>query len=189
MRPGLPVVPLLVIGIVAGCGTSSGPRVPANQPPDLPPAVIGDGSTIEVRVSNPERGVAHELPFSANEVWQALTDVYSDYDIEPDVVDPRGRQLGVERLTRSTIAGERSDNLARCGNEGAGPSAASRFRIRFEIVSRVVPEGTGAVLHTRVQASASPVDGSSIGTVACVSTGRLEQRIMQGVALKLGIRT
>lgn len=178
---------ILVAGLLAACGTSSRTSVPNDRPPDLPPEILATTTGAEVRISNPERGVEREMRASPEVVWNALLETYRDFGFEPDIIDTRGRQLGVERLTKTTVAGERADQLARCANEGAGPSAASRFRITFGFVTRVVPQGSGSVLHARVQASATPVDGSSIGRVACVSTGRLEQRILGGVALKLGL--
>lgn len=174
--------------LALGCA-SPGPVPPNTGPPELPPAVLTSPTGAEVRFSNRDEGLTSELPVSPERAWQALVDTYADYDIEPDAVDLRGHQLGVERLTRSRLAGERAEALARCGNQGAGPSAASRFRITFAFVSRVLPDEHGSVLYTRVQASAMPVDGTSTGRVACVSTGLLENRILAGVALKLGAET
>lgn len=183
-----PLATMLSIGVLAACGTSTGTRaVPNDRPVELPPSVTNTGSSVEVRTSNPDRGFTMEIAVPPEQAWQALLETFNDFEFEPDGIDTRTRQIAVEGLSRSRIAGERAESLVRCGNSGAGPSAASRFRIRFSFVSRVLPDEGSSIVHTRVQASATPIDGSSIGRVGCVSTGSLEERIHTGVSVKLGI--
>lgn len=173
--------------LLAACASAS-TTVADERPSNLPPSVTRTSSGAEVRISNNDRGVIDDIPVNPAVVWDALLGVYDDFDLEPDNLDPNRRRIGISRLTKSTIAGEKSSDLARCGNQGAGPSAASRFRVTFVIQSAVVPNGRGATLQTLVQASATPVDGTSVSRVACVSTGALEKRLHEGVFTKLGIR-
>jgi len=180
--------PALLALLLSGCGTSN-PSIADNRPPELPPRAEVTAGGTEVRLANNEQGITRKLAAPQADVWAALTEVYKDLNLEPDVIDPRTRQIGSRRLTRSQVAGEAAQALVRCANEGSGPSGANRYRITLSIASRVDADEAGSQLRTIVTGTASRVDGSSVNRVGCFSKGVLETRILNGVALKLGLRT
>ncbi len=170
--------------ILAACATSS--TVPDPRGPELPPAVITNPTGSDVRTAPGERGVQEEFAATAERVWAALTEVWGDLELQPDALDTRTRTIGVQRFTRSRIAGQNSGSFVRCGNEGAGPSASSRYRTSLDLRSQVHVRDDKVFVHTMLTGTASPVDGSSTSRVGCMSLGLLEQRIHDAIARKLG---
>lgn len=179
-------VPIFALALAA-CASSSGASR-ADGPAELPAELYTSARGSEVRITTDERGVSGKLEKSPDEVFRAVAAVYQELDLDPDVLDPRGRTVGASRLTRGAVAGQRPESLVRCANEGAGPSAASRMRVTFSIMTQVAPSGASASsVKTTVRASATPVGGSSIGRVVCISLGEIERIILGRVALSLGI--
>jgi len=174
--------------LLLGCGTSTR-SIADNRPPQLPPSAQSTAGGTEVRLANNDQGVTRKLAAPPDDVWAALTRVYEDLQLDPDMIDSRTHQIGIRKLTRSSVAGQSADALVRCGQEGSGPSGANRFRITLSIQSRVNADGEGSQLSTIVTGTASRVDGSSVNRVDCFSKGVLETRILNDVETKLGMRT
>lgn len=173
--------------LTLGCAPRNTPGT--GGPPDAAPSIHATSTGIEVRLSNPEHGLSAPLPAAPPIVFDALISVMQDWEIEPDVLDSRQRRYGANRITRSRIAGESSADLLRCANMGAGPSAVGRLRIRLSVLSQVDPgEDGGSVLTTRVEGTATPVDGTSTSMVNCISTGKLEERIANAVRMVVAVR-
>jgi hypothetical protein len=183
MRCILIVAPLLALGCAARNTPGTG------GPPDAAPLIHATSTGVEVRLSNPEHGLSAPLRAAPPIVFDALISVMQDWDIDPDILDSRQRRYGANRINRSRIAGESSSDLLRCANRGAGPSAVGRLRIRLSVLSQVDPgEDGGSVLTTRVEGTATPVDGTSTSMVNCISTGKLEERIADAVRLVVAAR-
>ena len=184
MRP-IRIVPILLIA--AACAPRTVPS--ASAPPESAPVIHATSTGMEVRLQTGEQGVSSPIEAPPALVFDALISVMTDFEIEPDILESRVRRYGATRITRSRMAGEATNTLLRCGNQGAGPSAVARLRIRLSVVSQVDAADDGSsLLTTRVEGTATPVDGTSTSMVNCTSTGKLEERIARGVGMVVAAR-
>jgi hypothetical protein len=161
---------------------------PAQDRPAAPPAHVQEtGGGIRIQLSGVEPGTPVSLGGSREAAWAALPQVYAALGLRADLVDPATHRYGAQRVTQARIGERRTRDLVRCGNDGAGPSAVSGYRIQLSIVSRLVPAAGGKTdLTTEVGGWASSVEGGSTGAIRCVSTGELEQQIATRLAAALG---
>jgi hypothetical protein len=124
------------------------------------------------------RAVSVSLAASPDQVWAALPGVYQQLGIQAEMREDAARTLGTRAFTGSRIDGKRATDFVRCGNQGSGPSSGGMYRTRLMIVTRVIAIPDGKTdLVTEVGGTATPVEGTSTGQIACASTGDLEQRI------------
>ena len=124
------------------------------------------------------RAVSVGVAATPEQVWAALPGVYRELGITTDMRDDALRTLGARTFTGSRIGGKRSSDFVRCGNQGSGPSSGGMYRTRLTVISRVTAAGPGkSDLVTEVSGTATQVEGTSTGPIACASTGELEQRI------------
>jgi hypothetical protein len=122
-----------------------------------------------------------------DQAWHVLPEVYDALGLGGAVTDAVGRSFGNPEVTSRTLAGSRTDSFFRCANEGAGPSAVNRFRIRFSITTTVAAAEDGTTrLTTDVVATGRPWEGTSSGAVICASKGTLEAAIERGVLERAG---
>jgi hypothetical protein len=175
-----PALALLLVSCSTSTAGGTGDRAPAD--------VFTTSGRSDVRIANEVKGARKLIEASPDSVWAALSAVYQDLELEPDLTDPRTRRIGNQSLTRARIAGERTEALVSCA-EGTGASAASRNRITLSIISQVEQEGAGSLLRTTISGTAVRADGTSVNRVLCYSKGVLEPRIFDAVADKLGIDT
>ena len=136
------------------------------------------------RINSQVVAIEQPLAAPADSVWAALPDVLREMGIPPQMNAAGDRTIGNQRITARRIAGDRTDNYVRCGNQGAGASAMSLMRIRLSVLATVRPEGdTRSRLFTEVTGTANPVEGSGSATL-CASNGALEKKIADALAAR-----
>jgi hypothetical protein len=155
--------------------------------PDLPPVVVEAAPRDEYEIRSAARYRVVEARFreSPAAVWAVLPEVLREMGIEPQADPARERTVGNPQITGNRVAGERTSRYMTCDQTGAGPGAVGQLRIRMQLVVQVRPEADGARTFTRLVGTATPMEGSRAQPVSCDTTGRLEQKIEQGVAARL----
>lgn len=167
---------LATVLVLSACGTGGAPATA--DPTPLPASMEESGDQINLNLTRDERGVRAEYDASADEVWSLLPAVYADLQIEPDVVETAGRRFGSANVTGLRVAGEPMHELMRCGAQATGLQTTTRMRVKMTVISTVEPLGANrSAVTTRITGTGSRIDGTSTGSIACVSTGRLEERI------------
>ena len=179
----LVVIALLTALVSSGCSsaTSSAGSGPG------PSANVSETETGGfIRLNNDSKSVSVTLDAPPDKVWKVLPAVYGRLGISTEISDAFARMTGTTTFTQSRLAGKRTLDWIRCGNQGAGPSAGGMYRIRLSISSTARAGQDGKTdLVTDVSGTATRMEGTSTGAVACVSTGELEQRIVQVVMEEL----
>lgn len=174
----------LSVGVALAVGCASAATPPKVSPSDQPASATTTSTGYDIRVG----GISPSsvtLPVPPERVWPALAEAYGVLGIRTDIRDSVRRVLGTRRFTQSRLGNKDVKDLIRCGNQGAGPSAASAHRVQLSIVSSLVASGGGTVLMTEVSGVAEPVEGTSTSSVRCVSKGDIEQRIHGLVAARV----
>lgn len=151
---------------------------PAPSPATRPASITETSTSVAIRLSESHEPATVTLDAPLERVWSIVPEVYQALGIPAEINDPGARVYGTRSFAQSRLGGKRTADYVRCGNEGAGPSAVSGYRVRLSVVSslRSAPGGK-TVLATEVNGSATPVEGTSTAAVRCASTGALEQRI------------
>lgn len=167
-------IALASLSILAGCATVASPPAGAGSPGSISSTETGG----VIRMGQDSRAVSVSLEAPPDQVWAALPGIYQQLGIQAEMREDATRTIGTRAFTGSRIDGKRTTDFVRCGNQGSGPSAGGMFRTRLMIVTRVMATSDGKTdLVSEVGGTATPVEGTSTGQVACASTGDLEQRI------------
>ncbi|HEX2778264.1 MAG TPA: hypothetical protein VHM30_02120 [Gemmatimonadaceae bacterium] len=161
-----------------GCASSAARRegAPTVNESERVVGVLGTGTPMHATTT--EGAVATHVTAAADTTFAAVTAVYTELGIQPDLLVP------AERRIRRNFAGEPATGFFDCGTGVTGPRAATG-RLSVNIATTVLPAGRGADVATIVSASVQPGDGTSTASLSCASTGRLEHRIAQLAAAKL----
>ena len=182
-------LPLFLFAVLAGCGTSAsgGPAAQGGteRPTGPPTRTLGE-QYVEGRITNIQPSVdrvSHEIQGRASQVWEALNQVYADIGIEVTRREVGNLTLRSSDQTISRrLGGERLSRYFRCGT-GVTGAYADRYRLRINIVSRVVSTSPGlSILETTIQATGTNPQGTSNNRVPCGSTHILESRIAAEVS-------
>jgi hypothetical protein len=129
-------------------------------------------------LSQETKAVSIAIEASAARVWSVLPGVYERLGIPTEVNEAANRRIGTRGFTGQRLDGRRTTDWVTCGNQGSGPSTGGRYRTNLSIISVVRQRSDGgAELLSEVGGRATPVEGTSTGSVACASTGLIEQRI------------
>ncbi|MDQ3555733.1 MAG: hypothetical protein M3409_03010, partial [Gemmatimonadota bacterium] len=97
-----------------------------------------------IDLATESRGAAVRLAASPEQVWAALPGAYSELGIEPGTIDPPSWTFGNRQLRASRrFAGVPMVSLFRCGNSATGAPAASSYRIRMSVLTRLSPVASG----------------------------------------------
>lgn len=172
------LVPIVIATVAVTACASTGQDAGLARPG--PESVVTETSTsahVRIQVEGPATSTVEA---DAERVLALLPQVFDALGVEIDVNDPDARAVGVLKFTKRRIAGEPTERLVRCGNDGAGPSAMSVYRIQLSVLTRVQPMAGGmTAVQTEVRGDAMPVDGSSSARTLCVSNGRIEQMILE----------
>lgn len=175
------VVPIAFASVLltSACASAGSPSsAQSSSPVTTVDMEMPDGGAIRLEATS---APTVTLSASSEQVWAVLPAVYAALEIPVEINDPAARVYGTRRFTRNRLDGKRVTHFIRCGSQGAGSGAlpVTSYRVRLSVLSSVEPgtaSGT-ALVATRVQGSATSVDGTSSATVGCSSTGALEQRI------------
>ena len=163
--------------VVAGCTASPSPA----RAPGPSAAVDATETGTTFRLANDPNAVSVSLESSPDKVWAVLPGVYRELGISSDATDAATRTVGTKAFSGSRVGPHRTSEVVTCGTQGAGPSSGGMFRMRLSILTRVEAAGTGSRLSTEISGSATRVEGTSTGAIACVSSGVLEKTIREMV--------
>lgn len=189
-----PTRPLLMLALaVALTACASG----ASRTPDLatggaPPELTIKGasergaSAIFYRLDNSDGGITRVVRATPEETWKTVLVTYNDLGLPITAVDADKRRVSSSQArTPRTLGGKRLRDYLDCGSGIAGPRVDS-YDVAYTLVTAVLAAGADSTaVHTTLVASASSRGGTSGAPVACATTGQLEKRIAQLVALKL----
>lgn len=186
------LVPLIVTLTTASCAGAGGEGPAAAASPQTTAiSIVGDatrgaGSTVLVTSHRDLRGSNHRVRGMIDEVWRVLPSVYGELGIEVGTVDSGARTMGNARLVMSrSLAGQRLSRYLSCGSGMSGQPIADEYRVEASLLTILHPEEDGSTrVETRLTATAMS-RASSGAPLACGSTGRLEARIAEMIALRL----
>lgn len=122
---------------------------------------------------------------SSDRVWSALSQVYSQLGIQLSVADTESHVIGALRVVqRRPVAGERLSRLLECGTGPYGANA-ERYTVQLTVLTSLQSIGDKlSTIDTRVAGTAAPNGLNS--TVACASSGVLEEKVTELVRKALG---
>jgi hypothetical protein len=125
------------------------------------------------------------LAVSEERAFAALPAVFTALAVPLTVVDSSAKAMGAVRvLVRRPISGQRLSMLLECGTGNYGPNA-ERYSVQLTLVARAKAiDSTHTEVLTMVRGDAAP-NGLST-SVACASTGRLEDRFAELLRKELG---
>jgi hypothetical protein len=181
--------PVLALVLLTGCAASGPASGPAPSSADVQHStrVAAGTGEIEMITGGGERqGVRREvIGASVEQIWAALPAAFEGLGIESGVVDAAGHVYGnpAARATRR-IAGHDASFYLDCGLDPLGTRRADKDVLQVTALAYPVPAGqTTSTLVVQVRGLASQ---PSTGTRSdCISTGRLEQRIVEAVKAAL----
>jgi hypothetical protein len=183
MRKAGPVVAFLVL---AACATTEPGHLPERHTTAVSMAG-GDGTSVTVLLRTAADGASHtaRLGATADEVWNAVARAYADLEIPVETMDPATRRLGNTSFVRSRqLVGRPLSSFVQCGYDATGAPVADSHRIQMSLLSEVVGRGSETELTVHLRATALPGPAST-GRIHCRSSGQLEQRLANAVALNL----
>lgn len=174
---------VLLLGWATACGHATPAGGPASEAPTI---ITGPRDAPTILLGREGATPTGILPAPIDRVWDALPVAYQTLDIPVQVREPGERALGTRRFTGRRLGGRATEDLVRCGNQGAGPSAVGRYRILLSIVTTLRAESPDrTALTTEVEGVAEPIEGTSRSRVRCVSTGEVEQWVYRLVEAQL----
>jgi hypothetical protein len=169
---------------LAACATTEPGHLPERHTTAVSVATAEGGTrTIFLRTALEDGARAGRILAPADAVWQAVALVYEELGIPLETIDPATRRIGNTSFVRSRQLGGRplSAYLA-CGYDAVGSPVADSHRLQLEVMSQVVGRGEETDLTILVRGVALP-GAASTNRVPCRTTGALEQRIANAVAL------
>jgi hypothetical protein len=171
---------MVLMAVTAMTGTASAQGGAARVGPFDPRA----GRFGSVIAPEPARA-PDTVSVSSDKVWAALIQVYADLGIPLTVADTQNHVIGALRVTQhKPVGGQPLSRLLECGMSSFGQNA-DRYTVQLTALSSVQPVGERlTVIDTRVSGSASPNGINS--TVACASSGALEEKMTSMVRKALG---
>jgi len=175
---------LLIAGLTAVAAACASAR-PAGTAPDMTPAVLVDEFGRVYRTT--DSPTAMSLPTPADSTFKAVVAGYTALGLAPTTIDPAGRVVARQRmLLRSNYHGQPLSSVFDCGGGQFG-LRADQGRILVDIMTRVIPLGTGSSVSTTIEAALTPNEGVARDPIRCVSNGRIEEQLRREVSLNLGI--
>lgn len=176
-----PLKALFLFVPLMACTTSSGGR--RVEEPDRSVVRVAGYQSREFFTEGDQDSAA--FPVSADRVWEILPGVYAELEIPVTQSAPSRMTLGNPAYRARQIEGGRMGRYVDCGTNLSG-QLANAYDVTLNLVTRVEdsPEG-GAVVTTALDAWAEPRVTRG-DPVHCRSRHRLESRISELVAEKLG---
>lgn len=138
------------------------------------PVVIALQSTPGVRSD------VFEAP--SDQVWLAITSVYSDLGLPLNSVNENTRLAGTVRARIRSVGGHNIAEFFNCG--GGFGNAASRYNVYVTTATQATPTGTNSTA-VRTVVSAIGKSNTQDVEVTCNTTNALEKLIADGVAARL----
>lgn len=171
------------------------PSCGGNQPlarPN-PPVTVGvpadDGmGTVDVRLTREDAVLVREIPASRTALWALITGVYEEVGLREPQLD-RANWTAVLQNHSATrrIGREPMSTFFNCGAGATGPNANTR-RIRMTVQTAIESLASGdSRAHTRIDAVAYSLEGTSGTPMVCATTGALENRINNTLAVRANV--
>lgn len=190
-RTAARLVPWLLAALAAcKSGASRAPDLGAGgAPPEL--AITGaaalGGGNVSYRLDNSDGGTTRLVWAAPAEVWKTVLVTYNDLKLPITTLETEKHRISSSQARAPrNLGGKPLRDYVDCGSGIGGPRVESHD-VAYTLVTVVTPAGgDSTAVNSTLVASARSRGGSSIPPVACVTTGRLEKRIAQLVALKLG---
>jgi hypothetical protein len=174
-----------LIGLsLAACATTEPGYIPERHTTTVSVATADGGiRTIFLRTAAEDGARTGRIAAPADAVWQAVAVAYEELGIPLETIDPATRRIGNASFVRSRQLGGRplSAYLA-CGYDATGTPVADSHRLQLHVMSEVVGHGEETDFSILVRAVALP-GAASTTRIPCRTTGALEQRIANTVAL------
>jgi hypothetical protein len=181
----MPSAPTIALAALTALAPACARAPSAAATPGMTPTVLIDEKGQVYRTNDGPAAI--RFPTSPDSTFQAVVAGYTALGLEPTTVDPAGRVVARQRMMlRSRFKGERLSAVFDCGDGQFGPRA-DEGRILADIVTHVVPAGSGSSVSTMIQAALTPNDGVARDPIRCVSNGRIEEQLRREVSLRLGI--
>jgi hypothetical protein len=120
--------------------------------------------------------------------WPAVVGAYEDLKIPVTLRVDASRQIGSQgRRFRGSIGGTRLGLLFDCGNAASGGDAADVYEVTVDLTTTLAPgtDATSSSVQSVALAMAKPMMTSG-EPVRCMSTGRLESKILDATTKRLG---
>ena len=178
-----PIAILLVLALTACASSGPKPDSDLSKPTERIVATDNQG-VIRSSVAPNAKGTIEVPPARALSV---IKSVYDELEIPAATVDAASGTITAPRFFKTRKLGNANLSMYfNCGNSLSG-NIADTYRIYIMLVSVVRPDGKGGTeLETAVTGDAADMGGAASGRIPCGSTGRLEERIQNGVRQKVG---
>ena len=178
-----PITTLLVLAVTA-CA-SSGPKTESEISRPTERIVASDKQGM-IRSSDAANArITIDVPPAR--VLAVIKSVYDELGIPSATVDaPSGKISAPSFNKMRTLGNVNLSMYFNCGDSLSG-NIANTYRIYMTVVSAIRPDGKGGTeLETALTGAAADVGGGTSGRIPCGTTGRLEERIQDGVRQKTG---
>jgi hypothetical protein len=178
--------------LLAACASKGGPApnsevVGAQQSTRVATGITG-ASTMTVARTNAEDYVrSSSLAAPADRAWPAVAAAYDDLKLPVTLRVDAQRQIASQgKRFRGSLGGTRLGLLFNCGASSAGGDAADSYELTIDVATTVRPgaDASQTSVQTIASALAKPVMTSG-EPVRCVSTGRLEEKLVQAATKRL----
>ena len=172
----------LFLAVLSSCASSGSPE------PGRPIAQtvrLNGGSAGSLTINPSTSGSATPLPYTVQQVWRVLPQVFDSLGIPIGVLDPAAYQVGNSGYKlRRQLGGVPLSRYFNCGETQIGPNADS-YEVYLRAMAQVNanPDGT-ATIATTMDAAARPMAFAQDYT-RCSSTGQLEARILEATRRRL----
>lgn len=178
------VIVLLAAGVLtaaAGCASTSGALIDDSA---ARPATIYQGPEVPIMYGDAPRSVTNRIARPLDVVRAAVRQTFVDYSIPVTVDSPAGPIGNPDFFRVRQFMGRPMTELMSCGSTITGPNAASyRIYLSIQVTTRADTSG-GTTVGVLVQATARDLQqGTSTDRLPCGSTGRIEQLLLERVAL------
>lgn len=178
-----PFTILLVLAISA-CA-SSGPKPESEIARPTERIVASDDQGVIRSSVAPNARITIDVPPAR--ALAVIKSVYDELGIPDAAVDPASGAITAPKFFKTRKLGNANLSMYfNCGDSLNG-NIADNYRIYITVVSAVRSDGKGGTaLETAVTGDAANMGGASSGKIPCGTTGRLEERIQNGVRGKAG---
>jgi hypothetical protein len=189
----VPRVPLLASLLFASAcagashGTGATIAPPTTVTPTTQRVTTGGGATISINTVNVNSGSSTLIVTTVDSAWAALKVVYGELGIPVTTLVDAQRLIGNEGYrVRRRIGRLAMQDVLDCGGSQGMPNAET-YDIWLTISSTVAgnPKG-GAILLTRIDATAKSPTFNRNQSVSCASQGVLEKAIAEAVRTRVG---
>ena len=169
-------ISVLAFLAAAGCATAT---PVATSTTSQPASITGDDEAGNIRLAVEPEAMSATINASPEKVWAAMPLVYAKLEVTgAQVLDSDAQTYGVHDYTSNRLAGTRTGDFVRCGEEGAGQALGAMVRRRLSISTNVHGDANGkTTISTQINGYAQPAEGTSTGAIRCASNGKLEKRI------------